>query len=423
VRWFRALVGIGVIVLLVFVALEGRSGGGGGGRRPVPAGPAGFVSGRVMGRYGTILGVPVRVLVNGVETAQCRTDCDGRYRLEAPSGIRFALEAMPESWTKLEPIQRMRTVDPGAEITEDFVFGVRAGASGHIEGPAVSEPLTLLAIPVDDYPSAPGGWAPPPDLREASKAVAEAMGTFTFDDLDAAVTYRLAVDGYEWGLTHPVFLSAGDTGVNVPIERLLFFVALVTDIESGEPIRRFTVRVVDRQGIEREEVEGRDGRVAYHATHPEQVPPEPPDLDPEEVLRRIRKGLEYPKEPRDTLAGPPPPPWKLMVDAEGYLESFTKPSGVRRVAIQRARQPNVFFVVKDEDGRPWDRDIEATFEAAEEPLGVADAHVVREGPGMFSAVMPPGTWRLKLHGMFVVVEVPASGAVTVDVPPLPPMAE
>ena len=47
-------------------------------------------------------------------------------------------------------------------------------------------------------------------LREAPKVVAEANGTFTFLGLDPVATYRIAVDGYDWDLARPVFLTGGD---------------------------------------------------------------------------------------------------------------------------------------------------------------------------------------------------------------------
>lgn len=203
-RWV-ALLAVGALCLLLIVVLHRRrspaptarppEAADKAGEDPEPAQPTGtgFVSGRVMGKYGTILGVPVRVLVDGRETAECRTDFEGRYRVEAPAGIAFDLEAKPESWTQLEPMRRRLTVEPGAETDEDFVFGTSAGASGRMEGPVGQERVTLFAIRVEDYPPSPGGWTPVGELRQAPKLIAEASGTCTFAGLEPSATYRIAV--------------------------------------------------------------------------------------------------------------------------------------------------------------------------------------------------------------------------------------
>jgi hypothetical protein len=354
------------------------------------------VRGRVMGRYGTILGVPVRVLVHGVTCSECRTDVDGRYRLEAPGATEFDLEATPEPWTELKPMRRHMTIDAGAEVVEDLVFAPGAGASGRILGPGVGARVTLFAINVRDYPPAPDGFVPAPDLRDVPKVVAEACGTFTFTGLDPAANYRLAVDGYGWGLTRPVFLSAGDTGLTVPLERLLYCSVEVTDIEDNSPVARFTARVLGSTGFERDRAEGRDGKLVYRARHPEQEaaelaePPPEPSVDAiKEILRQLELGGDLPWQPK-------PKPWALVIEADGYFPGEAAPSGVQRVALQRVREPNVDLHVVDRDGRPWEEDLKGRFEATEQPLGVADARVTRVGPGRFRAVMPPGAWRLML---------------------------
>jgi len=386
----------------------------------------GFVSGRVMGKYGTILGVHVYVLVEGRETAEAISDYEGCYRVEVPAGIEFVLEARPESWTRLSPMRRTPRVEPGAEITEDFVFGTSAGASGRMQGPVGHRPATLFAIREEDYPASGGDWVPLEELRQAPKLITEASGSFTFAGLDPSANYRIGIDSYELGLTQAVFLAPGDTGVAVPVERLLYFIVKTNDIEGGGPLAKFTATVFDRSGAAHYRIEGRDGRLVHRARHPEQIPPDPPDLTPEELRRHIQSiRVELLAAGRADLPGISGDlhPWELVIEAEGYFEVRRAPTGMHHLFLQRVREPNVLLHVEYEDGAPFDGELKGVFEAAEQPDGNADARVAKEGPGRFRAVLPPGPWRMRLEGanalpVHVDVVVPTSGTVNIDAPQL-----
>lgn len=370
---------------------------------------AGVVRGTVIGKDGSLYGVLVRVVADGKEIAACRTDFEGRYRLEAEVPKDAALEAAPDFWTELDPVRRPLAVAPGTEVVEDFLLGDTAGASGRVQGPAAGRAVTLFAIRQEDYPEAPDIAVH--DLRRIRNRRAEARGTFSFTGLDPDATYRIAVDGYEWGLERPVLLKAGDTGVGVPLERLLRFVVEAHDIEGGAPLARFRARVLDRDRKVHAEIDGRDGRLSHRVRHPEQVPPDPPLPDPDE-LRRIVRERRFDQWPTLT-------PWTISVEAEGYLAETRPSSGMQRVYLQRVRKANVLLLVNDEAGAPIDGELEGTFEAAKAPQGFADAHVVREGPGRYLAVLPPGTWRLAIRGsVHFDVIVPEEGMVTVEPPPL-----
>jgi hypothetical protein len=434
-----ALLAVGAIGLLLVVVLhrsrssEAPPSAAHGVPAAEPAKPtgSGLVSGRVMGKYGTILGVPVRVLVDGEVTAECSTDYEGQYRLDAPAGVAFDLEARPETWTRLEPMRRTLRIEPLAEVTEDFIFGTSAGASGRMQGPVGQGRVTLFAIAVADYPASSDGWIPVGELRQAPKVIAEACGTFTFEDLDPSVTCRIAIDGYHWGLTRTVFLSPGDTGVTVPVERLLYFVVEASDIEGSGPLAKFAATVIDRSGEAHDRIEGKGGRLVHHARHPEQIPPDPPHLTGEELARRLKwiraellagRSGDLPSLTEDLAHR-----WKLVVEAEGYFATTVAPTGAHCVFLQRFREPNVLLQVKGDDGTPFDGELEGVFEAAEQPDGKADARVAKEGPGRFRAVLPPGAWRIGLKraedespAVHAEVHVPASGTVTVDAPRLPP---
>ena len=174
-----------------------------------PAG-TGAVRGQVIGKDGTLLGVDVRVLVDGREVATSRTDINGRYRLRAPAG-EFELEAVPAWWTELPPVRRRITMAPGTAILEDFILGGSAGASGHFQGASGDETLTLFAIRAADFPESMSVE----DLQRAPKIVVKARGAFTFPGLEPRVAYRIAVDGYGWGLARPVVLRAGDEAADL----------------------------------------------------------------------------------------------------------------------------------------------------------------------------------------------------------------
>jgi len=435
-RLALALLAVGALGLVLVVVLRRRPESG----TPPPVAKevavaqptgAGFVSGRVMGRYGTILGVHVHLLVDGRQTAECVSDFEGRYRVEVPAGIALVLEARPETWTNLAPMRCALRVEPGAEVTEDFVFGKSAGASGRMQGPVGQGSVTLFAIPVEDYPASTGGWTPVGELRQAPKIIAEACGTFSFTGLDPSTTYRLAIDSYEWGLVRPVFLAPGDTGVAVPVERLLYFVVEVNDIEGGGPLAKFRATVFDRSGEAHARIEGHGGRLAYRARHPEQIPPDPPDLPAEELAKRLerlpeellaRGSTDLPSLTGDLVR------WKLVVEADGYFEATGTPTGTHLIFLQRVREPNVLLHVKKHEGTPFDGELEGVFEAAEQPDGKADARVAKEGPGRFRAVLPPGAWRMRFQraggeyaaSVYFDVVVPTSGTVSIDAPPLSP---
>jgi hypothetical protein len=261
-------------------------------------------------------------------------------------------------------------------------------------GPASRTKVELFAIRVEDYPPSPRGWAPVGDLRHAPKVIAKAEGTFTFTGLEPAATYRLAVGGYDWGFVRPVFLSAGDTGVGVPLERLLHFVVEVRDIEGSAPLPRFVTTLFDPTGEVHSRFEGHEGRVEHRGVHPDQTPPHPPlNLGRREAdrLRRALPGLEKVLHPLDLadLAGEPRPTWRLVVEAEGYLAATAEPSGFRRVFLQRLREPNLVLLVEDEDGHPCDGQLEGTFEAAEQPRGGYGCR----GPGKLRACTSTWTCR------------------------------
>jgi hypothetical protein len=373
------------------------------------------VCGRVLGKDGTLLGVHVRVLVDGREVAASRTDINGRYRVEVPAGD-FELEAKPESWTKLKPVRRRMTVAAGAEALEDFVLGGSAGASGSVKGASGDRKLTLLAIRAEDCPEG----ASVEELRDVRKIAAEARGTFTFSGLDPDATYRVTVDSDEWGLERPVLLRAGDTGVTVPIERLLRFGVEAYDVGARAPLARFQVKVVGGDGRIHETIEVRDGRLRYRARHPVQVPPEPPPLDGGARLMALRAALEagVPPDEMPPLLGAPLSSWKIVVEAEGYFAVTGSTLGTQLFLVQRVRDPNVLLSVTGADGRPMKGELEGTFDAAVQPLGPADARVRSDGPGRYRATLPPGLWRLTLArgqaSVRVLVYVPQSGTATVE---------
>ena len=76
------------------------------------------------------------------------------------------------------------------------------------------------------------------------------------------------------------------------------------------------------------------------------------------------------------------------------------------------------LLVTDHAKKPVHGELEGRFEAAQEPRGSADARVRPEEEGRYRAVLPPGSWRLKLlqrgASAEVVVDVPTTGAVNVQ---------
>jgi hypothetical protein len=360
---------------------------------------AAVVAGTVSGKYGPIAAVLVVARSRGEIVAETTTDLLGGYRLVVPAGADLDLEARPVPETELAPARRIILPLPGEELTVDFQLGAGARASVVVDGPFYFD-IDLVAIPVEDYPLEPDP-ASIGALEAAPKVGARMVGigttepdrtaTFAFEGLDPAATYRLAVLHRHWALDRPVVFRAGDENISARVEPVLRLFVEATDIETGEPLPRFRVALTNEAGTVLETFEASNGRLSRCLPQPKRG--EADDLRPE----------------------------KLVISADGYLDQKRPAEGVHRVALQRAREPNVRLDIAYDDGTPCDTEIETRFESLEDPDGLMDALLRKDGPGRFRTTLPPGKWRLHVkrpkafHAVTRIADVEVPGDGTVDV--------
>lgn len=331
-------------------------------RRAVPADeverreafPRGVVSGTVSGKDGPLAAVLVAARVGGSVESRVTTGLDGRYRLEVLSGIDLEIEASPLSGA---PARRTLRVGPGEEATADFAFGASGTARVHVSGSVF--PVDLVAVRSEDYPA--GDPPPIAALEAAPKVAARLVGVndlaeaaYEIMGLDLEATYRPAVLDRRWALEHPTAFGAGDT-ISVRLVPAFRVFVEARDLETGEPLATFRASVTDRDGTVLETLEGREGRLSRCL----------PLKDADEIVLR----------------------------ADGYLDRTIPADGVRRVGLVRARPPNVLLRIAYDDGTEFKGEIEAQFESLDEPDGLIDATIRREG-GVYRAVLPLGRWRL-----------------------------
>jgi len=369
---------------------------------PEPAGdaPTAVVTGVVSGRYGPIEAVLIVARAGGEDVAKTMTGSGGHYRIEVPAGREIELDVLPIPENELDPARKLVLPLAGEELTVDFDLAKGGIASGTVGGGDTVN-LTIVGIRVEDYPV---GSDPPSIgvLEAAPKAAARTTGVdagewgvfnldtrFEFRGLDPTATYRLAVLDRNWALERPVFFRAGDNGIVARVVRVLRIFVEATDLGTGRPIPGFRVTLANKAGTVLDTFESEDGRVSRCLPHPAWVsslddrPTEPSDVLVLERLRRRASG----KQALDKT-------WELLVHADGYVDERVPAEGIHRIALRRAREPNVLLRTLYEDGMPCDTEIEARFESIDDPDGLLDAVTVRVEPGAFRTTLPPGKWRL-----------------------------
>ncbi|MCK6459933.1 MAG: hypothetical protein L6Q95_08575 [Planctomycetes bacterium] len=252
------------------------------------------VCGTVTGRYGTVWNVRITAESGGRVLAETWTSVNGYYAIDVPAAIRIDLCALPIPETYLVPERRPLALRPGERRVEPFDLRTIRATEGILQGGGPEPAVGLRAVREDA--EGPG----------QSRSAAVNGTRFVFFGLESDVPYRLEVSALGWALEQPVAFRGGDAGVVVPLRRLLSLDLTVLEVGTGEPIGSFTTKVVKPDGEVFASVEGRNGRLAWQASHPDPANPDG---------------------------------WTLLVGAEGHLEKRCPRTDCGVVFLERLLAP------------------------------------------------------------------------------------
>jgi hypothetical protein len=337
---------------------------------PAPGSPAtgeseasgAHVRGTVRGPAGVVWGAHVIAYKRGGldVLAERWTSPEGGYEIGVDPDVAIDLAVETAPGTGLLPKRTNGIlVRAGEEWVEDFTLERGATLRGRLvdpDGNAVQR-VGIEAVPADPSGRTYSSSRPDPAATSAKD------GTFEIRGLDAGRVV-LDVTDPEWMFPEPVSAMPDGPDLSLVVVPALTVETHVVNLETGEPMPAFPVRVVQADRVLLE-AEGKDGA----------------------FLHRGR----FPGERWDRA-------FTVEVTAAGFLPASRLGSDKRWIGLVPKRDVNTTVRVSFDDGQPYHGDLVATITAMRVgEQGVAEISFERVREGVYRGALPWGRWELALR--------------------------